>query len=227
MKFEMHSHTRENDICVTMDADDIVRAYKGVGYDGMVITNHFFDLSLEWYKDELAGCCHDVIIDYYLRGFRAAKKTGDEIGVKVLMGIELRFDGDKNDYLVYGIDERFLYDSPLLNTLTLDSFLETLPDGALVYQAHPFRDGMSGTNPSKLYGVEVYNGGTSCDRNSFADIWADKYSLKKISGSDFHRIDHLGIGGVVFERDIGDMHSLVIELKAQRYLLIKDGAVWT
>lgn len=219
----MHTHTRENDICVSMTADEIVRAYKGAGYDGMVITNHFFGLSLEWYKDELEGCGHKGIIDYYLRGFRAAKKTGDEIGVKILMGIELRFDGTINDYLVYGIDEDFLYDSPLLNTLTLDSFLKILPESAIVYQAHPFRNDMTVTDPSKLYGVEVYNGGTSDDRNRFAEIWADEHGLCKISGSDFHGINHLAKGGVILEREIGDIHDLVKELKAQRYTLIKGG----
>ncbi len=223
MKFEMHTHTSENDICVSMTADEIVRAYKGAGYDGMVITNHFFNLSLEWYKDELVGCGHEGIIDYYLRGYRVAKKTGDEIGVKILMGIELRFDGTINDYLVYGIDEDFLYNSPLLNTLTLDSFLKILPEDAIVYQAHPFRNDMTVTNPSKLYGVEVYNGGTSEDRNKFADRWADEYGLKKISGSDFHQINHLARGGLVLERDIDDIYGLVYELKAGRYKLIKGG----
>jgi len=223
VKFEMHTHTKENDICVLMTADEIVRAYKGAGYDGMVITNHFFSLSLEWYKDELKGCGHKGIIDYYLRGYRTAKRTGDEIGVKILMGIELRFDGTINDYLVYGIDEDFLYDSPLLNTLTLDSFLKILPDEAIVYQAHPFRNDMTVTSPSKLYGVEVYNGGTADDRNRFADLWADEYGLKKISGSAFHCINHLAKVGVIFELDIDDIHDLVNELKAQRYTLIKGG----
>lgn len=222
-KFEMHCHTRENDIVVTLDAPEIVEMYHSIGYNGMVITNHFFDLSLEWYKDVLEGASHRQIIDYYLRGYRAAKQKGDELSMNILMGIELRFDGTINDYLVYGIDEDFLYDSPLLNTLTLDSFLEILPEDAIVYQAHPFRNNMTVTDPKKLYGVEVYNGGTNDERNRFADIWADEYSLRKISGSDYHRPEHLGKGGVIFENSIGDIHSLVDELKAGRYTLIKNG----
>lgn len=221
MKFELHTHTRENDICVNMDAADIVKAYKGAGYDGIVITNHFFDLSLEWYKEKLAGCGHSGIIDYYLKGYKNAKAAGDEIGMTVLMGLELRFDGTINDYLVYGIDEAFLYNSPLLNTLKLDSFLKILPEGAIVYQAHPFRNDMSVTDPRKLYGVEVYNGGTSEDRNDIAELWADKFKMKKISGSDFHSINHLARGGVIFENDIEDITGLVRELKAERYTLIK------
>lgn len=221
MIYELHTHTRENDIVVTLDAPDIVRAYKEAGYDGMVITNHFFSLSLEWYKDILEGASHREIIDYYLRGYRAAKRTGNEIGITVLLGIELRFDGTINDYLVYGIDEGFLYDSPLLNTLDLDSFLKILPAGAIVYQAHPFRNGMTVTDPARLYGVEVWNGGTAKERNDFADLWADKYSLKKISGSDFHCINHLAKGGVVFENPVRTEAELVRELRAERYTLIR------
>ena len=221
MKFELHAHTKENDICVNMTADAIVNAYKAVGYDGIVITNHFFGLSLEWYKDELAGCTHKEIIDYYLKGYKAAKATGDAIGMTVLLGLELRFDGTINDYLVYGVDEDFLYNSPLLSTLNLDSFLKILPTDAIVYQAHPFRNDMTITDPMKLYGIEVYNGGTSEDRNEMAEVWAEKFSLKKISGSDFHAIHHLARGGVIFEQDVKDSKHLVEELKLGRYSLIK------
>ncbi len=221
MIYELHTHTRENDIVVTQDAPDIVAAYKEAGYDGMVITNHFFSLSLEWYKDVLDGASHREIIDYYLRGYRAAKKKGDEIGINILMGIELRFDGTINDYLVYGIDEDFLYDSPLLNTMKLDSFLKILPSDALVYQAHPFRNDMTVTDPSKLYGVEVWNGGTAKDRNEFADLWADRYDLKKISGSDYHCPNHLAKGGVVFENEVITTEQLVKELREERYTLIR------
>lgn len=221
MKFELHTHTKENDICVNMTADEIVKAYKGAGYDGIVITNHFFDLSLEWYKDELAGCGHDGIIDYYLKGYKTAKATGDDIGMTVLMGLELRFDGTINDYLVYGVEQDFLYNSPLLNTLNLDSFLKILPADAIVYQAHPFRNDMSVTDPKKLYGIEVYNGGTNRDRNEMAEVWAEKFKLKKISGSDFHSIHHLARGGVIFEQDVKDCKQLVKELKGERYSLIK------
>ncbi|HZK38583.1 MAG TPA: PHP-associated domain-containing protein [Clostridia bacterium] len=221
MKFELHAHTKENDICVNMTADEIVTAYKGAGYDGIVITNHFFDLSLEWYKDELAGCDHGGLIDYYLKSYKKAKATGDAIGMTVLLGLELRFDGTINDYLVYGVEEDFLYRSPLLNTLNLDSFLKILPAGAIVYQAHPFRNDMTITDPTKLYGIEVYNGGTSHSRNEFAQRWADQFKLKKISGSDFHGAQHLARGGVMFENDVHNTKQLVAELKGERYSLIK------
>lgn len=221
MKFELHTHTAENDICVNMKAADIVAAYHQKGYRGIVITNHYFDLSLEWYKNDLAGCGHEGILDFYLRGYRLARQAGERLGMTVLLGIELRFDGTINDYLVYGIDEDFLYRSPLLNTLNLDSFLKILPTGALVYQAHPFRDGMTVTSPSKLFGIEVYNGGTDDARNRFAELWADMHGLRKISGSDFHGPQHLARGGVDFENEVTDIETLVHQLRENRYTLIQ------
>lgn len=221
MKFELHTHTRENDIVVTKDAAEIVRMYHEIGYEGMVITNHVFDITFEWYGDILNGASHEAVIDHYLRGYRLAKEEGDKRGMVILLGLELRFDGTINDYLVYGIDEEFLYKSPLLNQMDFKSFLAILPDTAIVYQAHPFRDNMSITNPKKLFGVEVFNGGTSHTRNDIADLWADKFGLHKISGSDYHRPEHLGRGGVDFINRVGNLTELVEELRAERYTLIK------
>ena len=227
MKFETHCHTHENDIVVNMNADEIVEAYHNIGYEGIVITNHFFGLSLEWYKDVLDGKPHRDIIDYYLRGYRIAKEKGDELGMTVLMGIELRFDGTINDYLVHGLSEDFLYDSPLLNTLDLDSFLKIMPKDALIYHAHPFRNSMTVTDPEKFFGIEVYNGGTSDKRNKMAEIWADEYSRHKISGSDFHCIEHLGRGGIVFDEEIKTEDAFLDALRNDRYSLIKDGVYET
>lgn len=224
-RYEMHCHTAENDHVVEYTADRIVRDYSGAGYDGIVITNHFGDFAFDWYRDKLEGKSHEEYIDHYLTGYRVAKKEGDSLGVNVLMGVELRFDGTPNDYLIYGLDEEFLYSHPLLNTYTLDSFLEILPGNALFYQAHPFRKGMEICDHKKLYGIETYNGNTLEKRNRIADIWADEFGLHRISGSDYHHPKHLAKGGCAFENPVSDIHSLVDELKNGRYKLIKDGQI--
>jgi len=224
MKYELHVHTSENDKVVHMTAPEIVRAYKGAGYDGLVITNHYFEEMFNWYRDILAGRGHRGIIDHYLTGYRLAKQEGDAIGVRVLLGLELRFCRTINDYLIYGVDEQFLYDAPLLTALDLDSVLALLPPEAVVYQAHPFRNDMVVTDPKKLFGVEVYNGNTSAERNDMAALWAERFGLRQISGSDFHALAHLGRGGVVFQNEVATEVELARELRAERYTLIKDFA---
>ena len=52
-----------------------------------------------------------------------------------------------------------------------------LPESAIVYQAHPFRNDMTVTDPQSFTAWR-YNG-TSDDRNRFAEIWADEHGFVK------------------------------------------------
>ncbi|NLP48611.1 MAG: transposase [Clostridiales bacterium] len=221
MKFEMHTHTMENDPCSDVPADEMVKAYHKAGYEGLIVTNHYFCWMFEWFKKDLEGADHKGLIDRYLRGYRKAKAAGEELGMTVLLGIELRFDGTINDYLVYGLEESFLYESPVLNHMTLTSFLDIMPEDALLYQAHPFRDSMEIAPPWQLFGMETYNGATDPVRNNFAKMWAEDYFLKEISGSDFHRMEHLARGGLIFENEVKTNQDLISQLKAEQYSLIR------
>ena len=44
----------------------------------------------------------------------SSKARGDELGLDVILGAELRFPENDNDYLVYGIDEAWLRANPYL-----------------------------------------------------------------------------------------------------------------
>lgn len=215
MKFEMHAHTSENDPCAKVGAAEIVKMYKAAGYAGIIITDHYFNRFFD--RPEFQGKTHSELIDCYLKGYRTAKEAGEKAGVTVLLGIELRFNNCINDYLVYGLDEAFLKKAPLLNRLNLDAFLKIKPESALIYQAHPFRDGMMITNPDKLFGIEVRNGATPPERNRIADAWADTFRLHKISGSDFHSKIHLAKSGLDFFDEIANSDSLVKALRTDNY----------
>ena len=212
------------DPCSEMMPRLMVDAYKSAGYDGIVITNHYFGMLYEWYP-ELAGASKDVFLDKYLFGFREAREQGRKVGLEVLPGAEVRFDGHASDYLLYGIDESFFYNAPLLNTLSLEELEKILPKGAIIIQAHPFRDGMEVTPPQKLFGVEVYNGRTPQDRNVMAEFWAKNENLKMTSGSDCHSRQDVGRGGLLFhtERKIDSAERLAEEICGGNYRLIVDG----
>ena len=221
-KYEMHVHTAECDICVALQAKDIVRMYQQRGYSGLVITDHYFAMSFDWFREDLTEGTHREFIDRWLRGYREAKKEGDKIGMTVLLGAEVRFDGPNiNDYLVYGIDEDFLYRSPLLNRLSgLQELLSILPENACVVQAHPFRDNMTVQSPDLLFGIEVNNGGTEPFRNEMARSFAAHYGKPMLSGSDFHHPDHLARGGIITDADIQTEQDLVRVLRSGNYELI-------
>ena len=59
-------------------------------------------------------------LDFYLTGYRKAKEHGDKIGIKVYLGLEIRFSKEnENDYLIYGVDDE-------ITSICYDNFREDL-----------------------------------------------------------------------------------------------------
>ena len=166
-KYELHAHTSECDKEARLSARELVHLYKNAGYAGMVITDHYIERFYTlWFPNEVEGLTHEQQVKRWLKGFLTAKEEGDKIGFVVLPGAEVRFNGYPNDYLIYGLSEEAFYNLPRLNELkNLQELLDLLPPDVCVVQAHPFRDGMVVNNPSRLFGLEVHNGGTEKFRN--------------------------------------------------------------
>ena len=224
-KFELHVHTSECDKAATVSGAEIVRLYYERGYSGMVVTDHCFSLFYDWFSDELKGANHQKIIDRWLKGYYTARNEGEKLGFTVLPGAEVRFDGSNiNDYLIYGIDEQFFYDAPLLNQLkNVQELMEIIPNNACIVQAHPFRNGMVISDPSAVFGFEVYNGGTEKIRNDLAKLYAEYYGKCMTSGSDFHHKHALGKGGIITKQTIHSPADLVSVLRSGDYNIISYG----
>ncbi len=225
-KFELHVHTKECDIVAASFAADIVRMYHDAGYDGLVITDHYFCHFYDWFADEIKGLSERDIAKRRMRGYYEARNEGEKLGVTVLPGAEVRFDGTINDYLVYGADEEFFLACPVLNRLkNVEELKSVLPEEALVVQAHPFRNKMTVCDPTPLFGIEVYNGGTEPFRNEMAESFASHYEKAMTSGSDFHSPAALGRGGIFTESRITCPKELTDVLKSGNYRLIKKGEI--
>lgn len=222
-KYEMHLHTSEGDLCAFSSGAECVRLYHDAGYDGIVVTNHYFSTFFDWFADELCGADHRGMIDRFLRGYHNARNEGERLGFTVLVGAEVRLADCDNDYLIYGADEEFFYDAPLLHRLGgLSELAEILPNDALIVQAHPFRDGMIVGSPDRLFGIEGYNGGNPPIRNELAKIYAAHYRKPMTSGSDFHCRDHLARGGISTPRRITTSRELSEILRSGDYTLIEN-----
>lgn len=220
-KYELHAHTSECDKVAQVSGAELVRLYCDAGYNGMVITDHYFSLFYEWFKDELLGADHQRTIERYLKGYHAAVNEAEKQGFTVLCGAEVRFDNSINDYLVYGLEEKDFYKLPLLNRLkNLDELLGVLPDYAVVVQAHPFRDNMTVITPTSLFGIEVYNGGTDCFRNEMARVYAEHYGKAMTSGSDVHGANAVARGGISTGREVRCSKDLADVLRSGEYSLI-------
>lgn len=214
----MHFHTKNTSNCANVPAYIAVEEYIKAGYEGIVVTDHLSPSTFMKYGRELLPWKKKI--DFFLRGYKSALKTANG-RIPVLLGMELRFrtSEGENDYLVYGINEEFLYSHPNLLEMNSRTFYELAhKNGFLVFQAHPFRVGMKVTNPKYLDGVEIFNGNPRHNSsNDIAEMWAKKYDLMVTSGSDYHEIGDLGTGGIWFNKKITDNKTLVEELLKRDY----------
>lgn len=216
---ELHAHTTEVSPCADLTAPEVAERYIAAGYSTLVVTDHYCD-----YVIDNAGNSWEEKIDHYLTGYRSMKEYAKG-RLNVLLGCELRFLENHNDYLVYGMDEDFLFAHPELHRMTLKTFSEfSREHGLLLIQAHPFRHRMTVVNPNLVDGIEVFNGHRGHDsRNQIADMWARRYGLLRSSGSDFHHPDSVESGGIITEEPITSSRQLIDILRSGECILRCSG----
>lgn len=213
MKIETHVHTSEGSPCAKADAESIVRAYSQAGYDAIIITNHFDN---ELLKD--FGKTDAEKIDRYLLGYRRAKEAAPRYGIAVMLGVEIRLEPNCEDFLIYGIDEAFLFQYPGLCFMGQKQLYELCHlYGALLYQAHPFREPCVPQNPAFLDGAEYNQRPNSGNNNNKLNGYPH---LKLISGSDCHSLEQVGYGGIETEQKVRDVKELAEILKTTQVKLI-------
>jgi len=220
MKLETHIHTSEHSACSLIDAAGAVVRCVKLGYDGMVITNHFcndgWPKKMSWQKR----------IDQFMRGYDAARAAAPENFI-VILGMELRFfHENENDYLIYGMDEKFLREHAHFDDLGIKKFSKLAHEhGLLVCQAHPFRFGMEIVRPEYVNAIEVYNGHAGhAAHNSMAKAWCEMHGKIALSGSDFHGGDSgdgVNPGGIVLMEPVQNGQALVRVIKAGKFELMK------
>ncbi|MGI6561355.1 MAG: PHP domain-containing protein [Clostridia bacterium] len=216
-RYETHFHTEEVSPCGKVKAEEGIRLYAEYGYDGVIVTDHFYN----WKKDVYPRW--KDYIDFFLQGYRAAKEAGEKYGIRVFLGAEIRFDEDPNDYVAFGFDEDYLYETENLMGMTLEKYNESVQDKSiLIFQAHPYRKNCEVRPKELLHGIEVFNGNA---RHNSSNEQAKKYAidnrLLQLSGSDFHQIMDLARGGIVTKTPCEDVHRLVEIIKALNYELIE------
>ena len=220
MKLETHIHTSEHSACSLVNAAGAVLRCVKLGYDGMVITNHFcndgWPKKMSW----------ENRIDQFMRGYDAAREAAPE-NFAVILGMELRFfHENENDYLIYGLDEAFLYEHPNFDDLGLEKFsIFAKKHDLLVCQAHPFRFGMEVVRPEYVDAIEVYNGHAGhAAHNSMAKAWCEMHGKIALSGSDYHGGDSgdgVKLGGIVLQEPVRDGKALVRAMRAGKFELLK------
>ena len=184
-RYETHLHTSPVSKCARASVREVMEFYKKMGYEGIFITNHFLDGNIN-IDSKLP---YEERINFYFSDYEAAKALEDEIGIKVLLGLELSYKG--TDFLIYGLDKEWLLENPQIMEMRKKEELAYLAsNGALVIHAHPYRESGHIDHirlfPRSIHGVEVINANRNELENAMADHYADAYGFLKFAGSDNH-----------------------------------------
>lgn len=221
-KIETHLHTKYSSACGRLDEKQIVSGYLEAGYAGVVVTDHFCRSSFRNFLHQDIADAADAM-KRYLEGYFRVKEEGERSGLRVYKGMELRFDCNLNDYLLYGFEDDLLLDIDGVFAGGLEQFVEkSRAAGVLLIQAHPYREICQVVDHRYLDGVEVLNlhpGQKS--RNELAIEYARRWpELIRTSGSDCHEMHHLGRGGILADYLPKDEKELVQLLRSGKYQLI-------
>lgn len=199
--YETHLHTKEGSACGKLSGAEQAELYKGFGYAGIVVTDHFFNgncavpRELPWRER----------VERFCAGYRSAKKRGDEIGLQVFFGLETCFFGQ--EFLLYGLSEEWLKEQEdMLSWSPAEQFQRVKAAGGFVVQAHPYREA-SYIREVKLYpdcceAFEVSNALNAARGENFnekAAAYAKEHGIPGTGGSDAHGRVQLR-GGVLFEK---------------------------
>ena len=220
-KTELHAHTWEASSCADFSACDVVDKYLAAGYSTVVVSNHYSETNMKL-ELEAAG------INWAEHFIGAYRKMRDYAGdrMNILLGCEIRFLENTNDYLVFGMTEDLLRKYPNMHMMSYKTFSTfARENGMLFVQAHPFRDKMTIVNPKYLDGLEVFNAHYKHDsRNHLANEHALRNGLIRTSGGDFHHPDQTpGDGGILTDFPITTVEQLVETLKSGNYTLMCRG----
>ena len=220
-KTELHIHTSPASNCAHTSPEEMAQQYIDNGYSTIVITNHMSPTLFNTIYPGLTD--YGEIANIYLEDYRRAKNyAGDRLCV--LLGMELRVKENMNDYLIYGIDEKLVLDMGNVMDKKLKELSPYFHEkGALVFQAHPFRNSMTVTSPKLLDGIEAGNFCTTHDsRNDIAQMWAKKFELLTVYGSDYHNFSYMRGAAILTDTKITSNDQLVHVLKNKSFI-VTDG----
>ncbi len=210
---QLHLHTSDTSRCGHDTGYDIAKACKEAGYHLIAITDHFFNANI--------GCDRDLPweekVEYLLRGYRSAKKAGDEIGLKVIFGWETFQLG--RELLTYGLYEEFLLCHPDIDKVPYYDYIKTVTEaGGKIIHAHPYRQAPYipdfKPDPLSVEAYEVYNAGNREEEwNEKALGEAKAHNLLCFAGSDAHSTTGVVNGAMLFKNPVEDIHDIFREAK--------------
>ena len=215
---ELHAHTNPASFCGDFPANEVVDFYRAAGVSTLAITNHF---NSELCIGDLKENVRKYLDDYYL-----AKESANN-DINVILGIEIRFDGSYNDYLVFGISEDELEFYAELTPYGIENFYKNAKNTHnVIIQAHPFRNGVTLAPVDSIDGIEAYNMHPNHNqRNALSTKHAKNNDLLITGGSDFHHITHHALCLMRTKNKLKDSYDVAQAIKSKDVVFDSNGSI--
>ena len=161
----------------------------------------------------MSGASYSESVSLYFEDYRKGVELADQIGISVFCGAELSYKG--TDFLVYGLDEAWYLSHPEIMDMKKSEELPYLINsGALVVQAHPFREARYIDHirlfPGGVQGIEIYNANRTAKENKMAKLYAELYGFIPFAGTDNHiSSEQRKFGAVRSDKRISDEREFV------------------
>lgn len=212
-KYETHLHTFPVSRCGKADVEESLDFYKKLGYDGVFITNHFLDGNINIEKEK----SYEEKIEFYFSDYEKGIEIGKALGIKVFCGQEITYKG--TDFLIYGLDKNWYLAHPeIMEMKKTDELKFMMESGALVIQAHPFREASYINHirlfPRSVHGIETVNACRTELENEMAKIYAENYGLLEFAGTDNHiGANQKKLAGLCFNEPICNTQDFINKVK--------------
>ena len=207
LKCDPHVHTGGISTCCPELYPSIIDKKVAQGYQMAVLTNH----SQSWY---CAVDKHKEFMERHLEEFHHAHAYAKDKGLTLLLGLEVTVKKPSwTDWLLYGVNERFMLNAPCLYNLTQEELFEYCKiNGVIMVQAHPFRYHTQIADPKYAHGIEINCSSGDLKHKDEILRQAQENQLLVTCGTDFHGLNPF-IGGLYVPewvktgRDFGDYLS--------------------
>ncbi len=211
---ELHAHTYPVSACGDFSPAEVVEIYKAVGVRSIVLTNHL-----------TPNNCNEGV-EYYLNDYRLAKEAaGNEINV--ILGVELRFTENINDYLIYGVCENDISSFIELIPYGIENFYkEAKNDRNVIIQAHPFRKDIVRAPIGSIDGIESFNMHPNHNgKVAVAARYARDNDLLVTAGTDFHHENHEAMCLMRTTTEMKDSYDVAKAIKSKDIVFDCSGHV--
>ncbi|MBR4727278.1 MAG: PHP domain-containing protein [Clostridia bacterium] len=221
-RYQMHCHTAPCSRCGHMSPAELTQGLLAAGYQGCVITNHFYygntgvDRAMPW----------AAFVRPYAEDYAQICACAAPYDLDILFGVEEGVGGGR-EILCYGLSPALIAAHPELRLCSAAQWHALAREaGGLILQAHPFRSRdyieLPGVlPPEEIDGIEVFNFGNSDRDNAEAAACAAGHpEWITISGADAHTAEAVGLGGIETDRRIQTNEDLVEVLRSGRYRML-------